>query len=138
MLGGRWLAVQVRCHVAVERVHLVEQLLQRPVAEADLEVTAAYRPELVEPLDEEIGRARQRLLADVPRGLADVEELGDAAEVDRLVADGSLPVLEQVRDLARHLVARRALRQPAVTPLGGAAERGLRRSADPDRELPLT
>src|ERR1700730_4122769 len=77
---------QVRGHVAVEAVHLVEQLGEGPVPEPDLEMADAHGRELVEAGRDRVRGADERRVADVPPGRADVEELGDRAEVDRLVA----------------------------------------------------
>src|SRR5690348_10523834 len=128
---------EVWSDVAAERVLLVEQLLERPVPESDLHVADAHRAELVQPLGQEVGCSRQRPLADVPPRGADVEALGDRAELDGPVADGTFAVLEQELDLRRHVGAGRALGEPAVTPFRGAPQRGLRRAADPDRQRML-
>src|SRR2546425_6745018 len=121
-----------RADQGAERLHLVEELVEGAVAEADLEVAHTHGAELAQAGGQLLGRSRERVAADVPARVAHVEHLGDGAEVDGLVADRALPVLEEIGDLFGHLGARRALWQPAVALLGSPAQRRPRRSAHPD------
>src|SRR4051812_33594375 len=73
------------------------------------------------------------MATDVPARLADIEELGDGTDVDRLAAPGLVAVAAQQVDLLGHLCSRCSLRQPTVAPFGGAADGGIGGSADPDR-----
>ena len=70
------------------------------------------------------GLPEQRLLADVPSRVAHVEELGDRAEVDRLVAQRLLAVLEQ--ELRSGPASRRA-----ACPGAASRRRARRRAAAP-------
>src|SRR6202158_3769457 len=103
---------------AMKGVHLVEQLMERATPEPELHVVDAHRRELVQGVGD-VGRGpRDRGVADVPAGIADVEGLGGdgRADVDRVVAPGATSMLEQERDLARQVRSGGALWEATRAP----------------------
>src|SRR5437763_17086598 len=91
-------ASEQRRHLGGEGIHLVKQLLQRPVAKSDLDVADSHARVLVEALGQLSRRAGDGAVTDVPPGLAHVEHLRDHADVDGLVPQRRFAVLEQVGD----------------------------------------
>ncbi|KJY45469.1 hypothetical protein VR46_14610 [Streptomyces sp. NRRL S-444] len=112
-------------------------ILAVAAAEADLDLVHAERPVLAEGLGDRLRLAGEGAAAGVPAGLADVQRLGDRAELDGVRDPGPGAELLDPGDLARQPVARVALREPAVAANGGPAHGGGRRAADPDGDAGL-
>src|SRR4051812_5162908 len=114
--------------LGAEALDLLDQLVHRPRARPDLDLTDTERLVLGEHVGQLLGRPAEARPG-VPRGLAHVDRPGDRADVDRVVPAHRRAVRADEFDGLR---GDRALRQPAVTPLGGPAQRRLRRTSDPD------
>src|SRR5581483_530422 len=108
-------AHEVGQHLGAERGDLVAQFAGRACREPQLQVAHAHRAQLVERLDDGAGVAGERALRCLPRGRAEVDVLGDVAELDGIAGTGAVAVLEDVGDVVGEARAGRALRDPAVT-----------------------
>src|SRR5205085_6967114 len=93
---------------------LVTQLLRRPRREPHLEVRHAHRAVLVEGVDDLLRWPRPRVLRQLPVGVADVQHLGDDADVERRTGPHAVTLLLDEGDRGRHLLPRGALWDPTV------------------------
>src|SRR3954471_17575604 len=93
---------------------------------------AAHLDVLTQRLTDLRALAGHRALAGVEVRFADVERLGQRADLERFLA-GRLARSGELRDLLAHCVAADALRQPAVAALDDSAQRRAFPPANPDR-----
>src|SRR3954451_1933248 len=94
----------------------------------------AHRSHLVALVDDAlVGTTDGVLAVEVPLRVADVEILVDVADVEACVGPHLVAVRTDGVDRLRHLLARRALRDPTVAAFGDAPQRGGARATDPDR-----
>src|SRR3954463_4161062 len=120
--------------LAAEGLDLVDQLVDVAAGETHLQMVDADLRPRAQRVGDLLGRPADALPVDVPGRLPDVEPLGDGADVAGLpVARSALAFAPVEVDEVRHLVERRALREPPVGEACGAADRRGCGAADPER-----